>query len=287
MNGKELQQYQSALAAGSLGSYIHWVNQIPMLSEQEERELAEKLNRNGDLEAARRLVMSHLRLVVKLARGYMGYGLALADLIQEGNIGLMKAVKRFKPDKGARLVTFAIHWIRAEIHEYVIRNWRIVKIATTKAQRKLFFNLRKAAKKLDWFSDSEVAVVASELNVSEKDVRQMEARFANADQSLETPINDNDEEYLAPIHYLEDHQANPEQALLESDNSEQQTQLLSETLKELDPRSVDILKARWLEEDNKATLQDLAAKYNVSAERIRQLEQAAMKKIRGKLLAAN
>src|SRR3990167_4531100 len=269
------------LSDSSLGGYIHWVNQIPLLSETEEQSLAEKLQKLGDLEAARQLVMSHLRFVVKIARSYSGYGLQQADLIQEGNIGLMKAVKRFDPKVGVRLVSFAVHWIRAEIHEFIIRNWRIVKIATTKAQRKLFFNLRKAAKKRDWFSNDEVAAVAEELNVSHQDVRQMEARMHHHDQSLEFSSDDEDRDtaWQAPINYLEDKSASPENSLISADFEDQQTQQLYHALTTLDERSQTIIQHRWLT-DNKSTLETLSEKFGVSIERIRQLEKNAMKKLR-------
>lgn len=270
------------LSTGSIGSYIHWVNQIPLLSEEEEQSLAEKLYQNNDLEAARRLVLSHLRFVVRIARGYMGYGLQQADLIQEGNIGLMKAVKRFNPTVGVRLVSFAVHWIRAEIHEFIIRNWRIVKIATTKAQRKLFFNLRKAAKARSWFSEAEVDAVAKELNVSHKDVRQMEMRLNNHDQSFEITDSDSDEPaaWQAPVNYLEDHSQNPAEKL-ESDNWEKEkNKKLYQALQSLDERSQIIIENRWLS-DKKATLEDLSLQFNVSIERIRQLEKNALMKMRG------
>ncbi len=279
----ELQRLQSALSLGSLGSYIHWVNQIPLLTPEQELDLATRLRENNDLEAARELVLSHLRFVVRVARGYNGYGLSQSDLIQEGNIGLMKAVKRFDPTKGVRLVSFAVHWIRAEIHEFVLRNWRIVKVATTKAQRKLFFNLRKASKKLGWFSDSEVQAVAEELNVSPKDVRQMETRLSAYDESFESdPTDEEHSHHFKPAHYLEDARYNPANQL-ESDNwSDTQEHKLHTALEQLDERSQDILRRRWLNEA-KETLHELAADYKVSAERIRQLETAAMKKLREQL----
>lgn len=270
------------LSAGSLASYIHWVNQIPILSEQEEQDLATRLQEHNDLDAARQLVMSHLRLVVRIAKNYAGYGLQEADLIQEGNIGLMKAVKRFDPKVGVRLVSFAIHWIKAEIHEFVIKNWRIVKIATTKAQRKLFFNLRKASKARKWFNSQETADLADHLNVSHKDVTQMEQRMLNghevafdADGDEDSPSN-----WGAPVNVLEDHSYNPAQVLEKQDWQVQQSQALQHALATLDERSQDILQQRWLNEDNKQTLHDLATKYNISAERVRQLEKAAMKKLR-------
>lgn len=285
----ELALAQHNLSVGSLGSYIHWVNQIPMLTAEEEQELATKLSENNDLEAARKLVMSHLRLVVKIARGYNGYGLQQADLIQEGNIGLMKAVKRFDPKVGVRLVSFAIHWIRAEIHEFVLRNWRIVKIATTKAQRKLFFNLRKAAKKRGWFSEEEVNTVAQELNVSAKDVRQMEQRLNAFDASFDALASDEDRDgggvaAFSPAYYLEDHSSNLEHNYAEGEHAQQQMVDLHHALTTLDERSRDILYARWLS-DEKQTLHDLAAKYDVSAERIRQLEKNAMQKLRASIEA--
>lgn len=274
---------EKSLSVGSLSSYIQWVNTIPLLTAEEEHELATRLQQTNDLEAARRLVMSHLRFVVRIARGYSGYGLSEADLIQEGNIGLMKAVKRFDPNVGVRLVSFAVHWIRAEIHEFILRNWRIVKVATTKAQRKLFFNLRKAAKKLGWLSDNEVNIVAEELNVSPKDVRQMESRLSSYDESFEGLNQDSDSNpFNAPANYLEDRRQNPAYLLEHKDWSDNQEEKLNQALLSLDERSQDILKQRWLN-DKKQTLHELAAKYNVSAERIRQLEQSAMKKLRGLL----
>ncbi len=276
-----LQCVEKSLSVGSLGSYIHWVNQLPMLSLEEEQELASRLKNDNDLESARKLVMSHLRFVVRIARGYAGYGLQQADLIQEGNIGLMKAVKRFDPSVGVRLVSFAVHWVRAEMHEFILKNWRIVKIATTKAQRKLFFNLRKAAKKRSWFSDDEVKVVAEELNVSHKDVRQMEARLHHYDQAFDGDEDDSEGggSWGAPAHYLEDNSYNPEQTLETADYSNNQQEQLYHALANLDERSQDILKQRWLN-DNKQTLHELADKYHVSAERIRQLEKNAMQKLR-------
>lgn len=271
----------SALSVGSLGAYIHWVNQVPMLTEEEEQSLATRLQKFNDLEAARKLVLSHLRFVVKIARSYSGYGLQQADLIQEGNIGLMKAVKRFDPSVGVRLVSFAVHWVRAEMHEFIIRNWRIVKIATTKAQRKLFFNLRKAAKKRDWFSNDEVAVVAEELKVSHQDVRQMEMRMHHYDQSLEFSGDHDDEDtqaWRAPVNYLEDKSATPENALISSDFENQQVTQLHHAIATLDERSQIIIQERWLNED-KSTLEALSKQFNISIERVRQLEKNAMKKM--------
>ena len=278
----ELMLNPQSLSTDNISSYVSWVNKIPMLTLEQEYDLANSLQKNNDLNAARTLVMSHLRLVVKIARGYDGYGLPQADLIQEGNIGLMKAVKRFDPAVGVRLVSFAIHWIRAEIHEFIIRNWRIVKIATTKAQRKLFFNLRRAAKKRGWFSDAEVKTIAQELDVSEKDVRSMEQRLSSQDQSFDAFSDDADEDgsySFAPAHYIEDKTSNLEHNLVSNNWSNNQEGHLQQALLSLDDRSSDILQERWLV-DNKKTLHDLAAKYNVSAERIRQLEKNAMDKLR-------
>lgn len=266
------------MPVGSLDAYFVRVNQFPLLTEEEEYHFAKSFRDNNDLEAAKKLIMAHLRFVVKIARGYSGYGLSQGDLIQEGNIGLMKAVKRFDPDIGVRLVSFAVHWIRAEIHEYIIRNWRIVKIATTKAQRKLFFNLRKAAKRLGWFSHAEVAAVAQHLNVSEDDVRSMEMRLKSQDVAFDTTPSDEDRP-SEPIHYLEDNRYDPGHLLENNDWQETREQNLHTALVKLDERSQDILKQRWLAEE-KATLHDLAAKYGVSAERIRQIEENAMKRLK-------
>ena len=281
---QQLAVFEKSLSVSSLGSYVHWANQIPLLTEEEEQDLATRFHEENDLEAARKLVMSHLRFVIRIARGYAGYGLQEADLIQEGNIGLMKAVKRFDPKVGVRLVSFAIHWIRAEIHEFILRNWRIVKIATTKAQRKLFFNLRKASKKLGWLSNDEVNAICEEYNVKEKDVRQMEARMSNYDQSFDGYDEDDSggnisiAAWAAPANYLEDHSNSPEDCLMNNDWEDTRQQQLYTALESLDERSQDILRQRWLSEQ-KTTLHNLAAKYDVSAERIRQLEQNAMKKI--------
>lgn len=273
-----LQPIQQLVPGGDLSAYIQSVGSIPVLSPERERELAEDLFYHGNVEAARQLVMSHLRFVVHIAKSYKGYGLAQADLIQEGNVGLMKAVKRFDPEKGVRLVSFAVHWIKAEIHEYVLRNWRIVKIATTKAQRKLFFNLRSAKKELAWLSNDEVHAVAADLGVDVAEVRRMEGRLSSVDVGFDAD-SDDERGPVAPVHYLEDHSADPA-LLLESDNLEESNhQNLSLALSDLDERSRDILQSRWLG-DTKATLHDLADRYGVSAERIRQLEQAAMKKLR-------
>ncbi len=280
---RQLQREQTrdlALPLGNLDAYIYRVNQIPLLSAEEEKELAYRFYDHGDIEAARRLVMSHLRFVVRIAKGYAGYGLSQADLIQEGNIGLMKAVKRFNPTVGVRLVSFAVYWIKAEIHEFVLRNWRIVKVATTKAQRKLFFNLRKMSKRLSWFSNDEVRTVANNLNVSPEEVRTMEARLSQTDNSFDTSAYDEDNNSLnAPVNYMEDKRANPAQILEEQSSIYSAEQGLKEALLTLDERSRDILERRWLAE-KKATLHELAAKYNVSAERIRQLEKQAMNKLK-------
>ena len=264
---------------GSIEGYIRAANEYPMLTAEEEKELAERLYYHEDLDAAKKLILSHLRFVIHVARGYSGYGLPQADLIQEGNIGLMKAVKRFNPGVGVRLVSFAVHWIKAEIHEYVLRNWRIVKVATTKAQRKLFFNLRKTKQRLGWFNENEVDIVANELGVSKEDVIEMESRMSGADVGFDLPTDDAETETYYPALYLEDKSSNFA-AELENENLESQaTEQLGAALQSLDARSQDIIKARWLD-DNKATLHDLAAKYNVSAERIRQLETNALKKLK-------
>ena len=268
------------LSVGTFDAYLNVVRQIPQLSVEEEYELACRLHDEGDLEAARRLVMTNLRFVVHIARGYSGYGLSMPDIIQEGNVGLMKAVKRFDPRVGVRLVSFAVHWIKAEIHEYVIKNWGIVKIATTKAQRKLFFNLRKAKKELNWLSHDDALAIADDLNVNVSEVYEMEKRLGNQDVSFDMFGDDSDEEdYAAPVNYLQSYHADPAELLEASDWEGNEHEQLTQALKVLDERSLDILSSRWLVE-KKATLQELAEKYNVSAERIRQLEQNAMKKIR-------
>jgi RNA polymerase sigma-32 factor len=274
---KDLQTLQFAAPIGSLEAYIHWVNQVPLLTPEEEKQLSDDLYYKGDLEAAR-LILSHLRFVIRIARGYAGYGLPQSDLIQEGNIGLMKAVKRFNPEVGVRLVSFAIHWIKAEIHEFILKNWKIVKIATTKAQRKLFFNLRKATKQLNWFSSKEVTELATNLNVNEDDVRKMEARMYLQDEAFDPIPNENDDPH-SPAHYLEDQRYDPARRLEAEDWSEDREGKLHLAMTKLDSRSQDILKQRWLIHP-KATLHELASKYNVSAERIRQLEKNAMNKIK-------
>ncbi|NWN83793.1 MAG: RNA polymerase sigma factor RpoH [Halomonas sp.] len=263
-----------------LNGYIRAANGIPMLTSDEESELAFRLHDEGDLEAARRLVLSHLRFVVHIARSYSGYGLPQADLIQEGNIGLMKAVKRFDPHQGVRLVSFAVHWIKAEIHEFVLRNWRIVKIATTKAQRKLFFNLRSAKKRLAWLNSDEVEAIAKDLDVKPEVVREMEGRLASHDAGFDAaPGEDDESSWQAPVHYLDDTSADPATQIEASDWEGDSTRRLQLAMEGLDERSRDILQRRWLSEP-KATLHDLADVYGVSAERIRQLEKNAMKKIK-------
>jgi RNA polymerase sigma-32 factor len=266
-------------AVGSLESYVQSVNRFPILSQDEELALATRFQNANDLDAARELVLSHLRVVVSVARGYAGYGLPQADLIQEGNIGLMKAVKRYDPDRGVRLVSFALHWIRAEIHEFVVRNWRLVKIATTKSQRKLFFNLRSMKQGLEPLKPQQVSEIAQQLNVSEHDVVEMEARFAGHEVALEPMVSDDEESY-APINYLADNVEHEPSHILESTERERlQTSGLATALAGLDERSRRIVEARWLNEEEAATLHELAAEFNVSAERIRQIEQKAMSKM--------
>ena len=265
---------------GSLDAYIGVVHRIPVLEAEVERALAVRYRDEEDLDAARKLVMSHLRFVVHVARGYNGYGLQLADLIQEGNIGLMKAVKRFDPTLGVRLVSFAVHWIRAEIHEFILKNWRIVKVATTKAQRKLFFNLRKNKKHLGWLSADEVRAVAKDLGVSEENVREMESRLSGRDIGFDAPTDEDDDAPPAPAAYLQDLGADPYLSVSAADDEENQLDMLEQALAKLDGRSRDIVRRRWLAED-KLTLQELADEYGVSAERIRQIEANAMKKMRG------
>ncbi len=266
---------------GSLDAYIDAVSRIPVQSREEEFALARRLRDSEDLEAARELVLSHLRFVVHIARGYTGYGLPMGDLVQEGNVGLMKAVKRFDPTLGVRLVSFAVHWIRAEIHEYVLRNWRLVKVATTKAQRKLFFNLRKAKKNLSWLSAEETAAVAKDLGVTPAEVTQMEQRLSARDVSFD-PVPDQDDEdgSYSPAAYLPAPDADPAIAVENEEWEDASSTRLHHALATLDPRSRAIVERRWLVEDNKATLHELAAEFDVSAERIRQIETAAMKKLR-------
>jgi len=271
-------------AAGSLESYIQAVNRLPMLTLEQEVEFARRLRANNDLEAARQLVLSHLRVVVAISRGYMGYGLPQADLIQEGNIGLMKAVKRFDPERGVRLVSFAVHWIRAEIHEFILRNWRIVKIATTKAQRKLFFNLRSLKQGLEPMRLEETMDMAHQLGVKSSDVSEMEMRLSGHDVPLE-PAADDDEAY-SPIAYLSDPENEPSLILEREQDGRLRSTDLKYALESLDPRSRRIIEARWLQEKESATLHDLAAEFKVSAERIRQLEQKALTKMKGAMAAA-
>ncbi len=266
---------------GSLDAYIGAVHQIPVLTVDEEQELAHRFRDDNDLDAARELVHSHLRFVVHVARGYSGYGLQLGDLIQEGNIGLMKAVKRFDPDMGVRLVSFAVHWIRAEMHEFILKNWRIVKVATTKAQRKLFFNLRKSKTRLGWMNAAEVSAVAKDLNVSEREVVEMESRLSGRDIGFDAPSDEDDDHAPpSPANYLPAHEEDPSQAYERTDSEDNQLDLLREGLASLDKRSRDIVSRRWLDPDNKITLQELADEYGVSAERIRQIEANALKKMK-------
>jgi len=272
------------MPTGSLEAYISTVNRFPLLSAEEERSLAQRLRDQNDLDAARQLVLSHLRLVVAVARGYLGYGLPHADLIQEGNIGLMKAVKRFDPERGVRLVSFAIHWIKAEIHEYILRNWRLVKVATTKAQRKLFFNLRSMKTGLAPLSSGDVKHIAAELRVKPEEVSEMEMRLAGQEVTFEA--DQDDDEAYAPVHYLAaDREAEPQQVLEAKQAEENKTAGLESALTSLDPRSRRIIEARWLREKDALTLHDLAAEFNVSAERIRQIEVKALEKMRKALPA--
>lgn len=269
--------------SGSIESYVSAVSSINMLTADEEKSLAVRLFDDGDLEAARKLVMSHLRFVVHVAKSYAGYGLPQADLIQEGNIGLMKAVKRFDPSVGVRLVSFAVHWIKAEIHEFVLKNWRIVKVATTKAQRKLFFNLRKAKKRLGWFTHAEVQKVAEELGVSTKEVLQMEARMSSQDAAFDLTNDDDESSTFAPAQYLEDKTIDVEMDVINSDHDQNASNSLYSAIKTLDARSQHIIETRWLSDD-KTTLQDLADEYQVSAERVRQIEKNALKKLQAAMV---
>jgi RNA polymerase sigma-32 factor len=274
------------LPTGSLDQYIHAAFKIPVLSAEEEHSLALRLQSEGDLDAARELVMSHLRFVVRVARGYSGYGLALGDLVQEGNIGLMKAVKRFDPDAGVRLVSYAVHWIRAEIHEFVLRNWRIVKVATTKAQRKLFFNLRSKKQRLGWLNQDEVNGVAEDLGVKPEVVMEMESRLSGQDIGFDLTAADDDEDshHFAPAAYLTDESNDPALTIEQADWSNKATSNLSTAMEQLDDRSRTILQERWLA-DKKSTLHELAARYDISAERIRQLEKNALSKLKKTMLA--
>lgn len=271
--------------SSSIEGYLQAVSSIPMLSADKEKALAERLQRDGDLDAAKELIMSHLRFVAHIAKSYSGYGLPQSDLIQEGNIGLMKAVKRFDPTVGVRLVSFAVHWIKAEIHEYVLKNWRIVKVATTKAQRKLFFNLRKNKTRLGWFNQEEVQTVANELGVSEKDVLEMEARMSSQDMAfdLQSDDDDNSAQNYSPVQYLTDQSSELAESIEEEQWQDMANMRLANALSSLDERSQDIINERWLKDD-KATLQELAEKYSVSAERVRQLEKSAMKKLQNLMM---
>ncbi|MDX1915739.1 MAG: RNA polymerase sigma factor RpoH [Methylophilus sp.] len=270
----------SVSSLDSLDQYLRTIKQFPVLSAEEEYEYATRLKKDGDLEAARALIVSHLRLVASIARGYAGYGLQQSDLIQEGNIGLMKAVKRFDPDRGVRLVSFAMHWIKAEMNEFIVRNWRLVKTATTKAQRKLFFNLRSMKKGFDTLNTEEIQNIAKELKVKPEEVMEMEYRLNGQEISLDAHIDDDGEESFSPIAYLEDESPEPAQFLENMQNEQLQSTGLSKALMSLDERSRRVLEARWLNENANATLHDLAAEFNVSAERIRQIEQKAMQKIK-------
>ncbi|HEY9380966.1 MAG TPA: RNA polymerase sigma factor RpoH [Burkholderiales bacterium] len=279
-NALTFPSFAMPVAVGSLDHYVQAVNRFPLLTAEQELELGRRLHNDGDLNAARQLVMSHLRVVVAIARGYLGYGLPHADLIQEGNIGLMKAVKRFDPERGVRLVSFAIHWIKAEMHEYILRNWRLVRVATTKAQRKLFFNLRSMKPGLESLTPDEIQRIAQELRVKPEEVVEMEMRLAGQDIGLE-PASDDDEDNFAPIAYLSDPDNEPSR-IAEADQNEQlQAEGLSQAIESLDARSRRIIEARWLREKDTATLHELAAEFNVSAERIRQIEVKAMQKMRG------
>ena len=275
----------ATLAVGNLESYIQAANRFPLLSETQEVDLARRFRQDGDLEAARQLVLSHLRLVVSVARGYLGYGLPHADLIQEGNVGLMKAVKRYDPERGVRLVSFAIHWIKAEIHEYILRNWRLVKIATTKAQRKLFFNLRSLKQGLNTMSGEEVGAMARQLGVKPEEVREMETRLTGRDIAMEASSDDEDVSF-APIAYLADPAEEPSEALANREMERLQDEGLKLALAKLDERSRRIIERRWLAEGETATLHELADEYGVSAERIRQIEAKAMQKMKGMLAHA-
>ncbi len=270
----------------SLDQYMRTIKAFPVLTAEEEHDYAKRLKENNDLEAAKGLIISHLRLVASIARGYSGYGLPQADLIQEGNVGLMKAVKRFDPDRGVRLVSFAIHWIKAEIHEYIVRNWRLVKLATTKAQRKLFFNLRSMKTGEGSLKPDQVARIARELKVKPEEVLEMESRMGGHEISLENNNDDDEDDKYSPIAYLQDTQLDPLEKLAETQNDHLQTEGLASALESLDERSRRIVQARWLQEGSNVTLHDLAAEYGVSAERIRQIEQKAMQKMKGLLSQA-
>jgi len=284
--GTQLQPINLGSPGKDIESYLASVHSIPILTREQEQELAIKLYENDDLDAARQLVIHHLRFVVHIARSYQGYGLPLADIIQEGNVGLMKAVNKFDPHKGVKVVSFAVHWIKAEIHEYILRNWRQVKIATTKAQRKLFFNLRSKKKDLEWLTKDEAEKIAADLNVEVKDVLHMENRLSSTDASFDSPISsDSDEEVMSPSQFLEDKRFSPEDLVANSEAEDMNHAALFEALESLDERSKDILLRRYLAED-KATLRDLADEYKVSAERIRQIESGALKKLKGLMVSA-
>ncbi len=276
--------FPTPASLGSLDHYVQAVNRFPLLTQAQETELGRRLQRDNDVDAARQLVLSHLRLVVSVSRNYVGYGLPQADLIQEGNIGLMKAVRRFDPERGVRLVSFALHWIRAEMHEYILRNWRLVKIATTKAQRKLFFNLRSMRPRTGTLTPGEARDIATALSVKPEEVVEMETRLSGQDVALEPQVGD-ESETMTPIAYLTDTEAEPVQILEREQTARNRSEGLRQALSRLDDRSRDIIEARWLREDDPATLQDLADQYGVSAERIRQIESKALKVMRGQIAA--
>ena len=283
--GTSLQPVDILAPGANINAYMQAVNSFPILSVDEEKRLGERLYYEEDVGAARQLVMAHLRFVVHIAKSYSGYGLSQSDLIQEGNVGLMKAVKRFNPEKGVRLVSFAVHWIKAEMHEFILRNWRIVKVATTKAQRKLFFNLRGQKKRLGWLTHEEAKAVAEDLNVEVKHVQQMEGRLSSYDASFDAGTDEDDESaYLAPANYLEDHRYNPATETEAADWTTDNVSRLHDALKDLDERSQIIIQRRWLNDD-KSTLHELADEFSVSAERIRQLEKNAMKKLQNAMAA--
>ncbi len=278
--GKELQPMDVSAPGQNLEAYLSSVQNIAILTPEEEKRLAEDLYYRNDLEAARQLVMAHLRFVVHIARGYSGYGLPQADLIQEGNVGLMKAVRKFNPEVGVRLISFAVHWIKSEMHEYIIKNWKIVKVATTKAQRKLFFNLRSQKKELNWFSQDEIKTISNELGVDEKSIKEMESRLSSSDMSFDPPSEANDDEAsFSPSGFLADESKDPAELIEREDSEEYSHELLHKAMSALDSRSKEILIDRWLQ-DQKLTLHELADKYGVSAERIRQIEKAAMEKVK-------
>ena len=278
--GKELQPMDVSAPGQNLEAYLSSVQNIAILTPEEEKRLAEDLYYRNDLEAARQLVMAHLRFVVHIARGYSGYGLPQADLIQEGNVGLMKAVRKFNPEVGVRLISFAVHWIKSEMHEYIIKNWKIVKVATTKAQRKLFFNLRSQKKELNWLSQDEIKTISNELGVDEKSIKEMESRLSSSDMSFDPPSEANDDEAsFSPSSFLADESKDPADLIEREDSEEYSHELLHKAMSALDSRSKEILIDRWLQ-DQKLTLHELADKYGVSAERIRQIEKAAMEKVK-------